>query len=159
MKKVLKLNMSDQTAVTSDPFSLFSDKELLDLKWMVSEVKIFTDGTDPNTLYPAGTFEKVAQGRTLIGADSSHTLGSTGGSETHSHGSGSIRALVTDSGGVLKFRQSNSTIDWESNIQITDITVEDSNSHHSWGMETNGDTGSASSMQPYLVVNYWKRLT
>lgn len=42
----------------------------------------FVDSTDPNTLYPGTTWQKI-EGKFLLGSSSSYALGATGGSATH----------------------------------------------------------------------------
>lgn len=126
---------------------------MLDRIWLVNEVKIFTDETDPNVKYPEGTFVKIAQGRTLIGADSSHTLGTTGGSAdavavTHIH-DGIID--VTDAEYVVGNGSGHSGRALQLVGSVTD--------YGNLFTKAAGESGVGKNMMPYLVVNYWKRVS
>lgn len=50
---------------------------LIDWIYPVGSVKAFATGVDPNQIYRNQTWKKIAQGRVLMGADSSHSAGST----------------------------------------------------------------------------------
>lgn len=43
----------------------------------------FNDSTDPNDLWASTTWNQVTDGRVTLASSSSHALGTTGGSETH----------------------------------------------------------------------------
>lgn len=52
----------------------------------VGDTVIRTDNTNPGTLYPGTTWQKISEGKVLIGANSTYTLGSSAnGSMKHSH--------------------------------------------------------------------------
>ena len=73
-------------------------EDVIDMIHPVGDTVIRTDAIDPSTIYTGTTWQKISEGRMLLGADSTHALGSTGGSETvtltgaqsglkaHSHG-------------------------------------------------------------------------
>ena len=54
----------------------------LDKVYPVGSIYMSVNDTNPATLF-GGTWEEIAGGRVLMGADSTYTLGSTGGSYTH----------------------------------------------------------------------------
>lgn len=54
---------------------------VLDALYPVGAIFQSTGSTPP----PIGTWTKIAEGRTLVGTDSSHAAGSTGGAATHTH--------------------------------------------------------------------------
>lgn len=54
----------------------------LDKVYPVGSIYMSVNDTSPATLF-GGTWEEIAGGRVLMGADSTYTLGSTGGSYTH----------------------------------------------------------------------------
>lgn len=60
------------------------DYRLLDFNdiYPVGSIYMSVNNVNPTTLF-GGTWEKIAGGRCLIGADSSYALGTTGGEETH----------------------------------------------------------------------------
>ena len=51
----------------------------------VGDTVIRMDNVDPGTLYTGTTWQKISEGRMLIGANSTYALGSTGGIATHTH--------------------------------------------------------------------------
>ena len=59
--------------------------------WPVGAVLQMTKGTDPNSIYPGTTWQKI-QGVFLLGSSSSHALGSTGGAETVTLATGNLPA-------------------------------------------------------------------
>lgn len=54
--------------------------EVVDMMYPVGSTLIRTDAVDPATMYEGTTWVKISEGRMLIGANKSYTLGSTGGS-------------------------------------------------------------------------------
>lgn len=54
--------------------------EVIDMIHPVGDTIIRMDNIDPSTLYTGTTWQKISEGRMLIGADASYPLGSTGGS-------------------------------------------------------------------------------
>ena len=63
---------------------------IIDTVFPVGSTTIRTDNIDPSTLYTGTTWQKISEGRMLIGANSAYALGSTGGSAdavvvTHTH--------------------------------------------------------------------------
>ena len=63
----------------------------------VGAVYISTVSTNPNTLFGFGTWEQI-QGKFLIGANSTYTAGSTGGSANHYHTQGNTGASSGNTG-------------------------------------------------------------
>lgn len=51
----------------------------------VGDTVIRTDNVNPGTLYSGTTWQKISEGRMLIGANSTYTLGSTGGVASNSY--------------------------------------------------------------------------
>ena len=134
----------------------------------VGSIYISTSSTfNPQTAW-GGTWRKTADGRCLIGANSTYPLGSTGGSTTHSH-STKDHILTVDEmpAHVHKFSkpawsnaeyQAGSTYlcahGWSS---ISTETFGSTNYTGGNRAHNHGDTGSASTMQPYLAVYIWER--
>jgi hypothetical protein len=113
-----------------------------------------------------GTWERIAQGKTLIGVDTEdsdfNTAGKTGGSKTHNHTSGT---LVADMGAVdnkLNYIGYNATDAiknrYNRGISASAISEGDMNSkivNHA--TTVSGNTANSSSLQPYITVYIWKR--
>lgn len=114
----------------------------------------------PAEIWAGTTWEidTALQGRTIIGSGGEYIFGATGGSENHSHGSGSIVALWSISNDTAFWRVS-SAPRWSSQYGAkmasswSETTVESATE----GLETNGSTSPTESLPPYIVVNYWKR--
>ena len=151
--------------------------ELIDRIYPVGSIYISTSSTfNPQNVW-GGTWRKTADGRCLIGANDTYPLGSTGGSTTHKHstnyhsvtanempshnhystngwsgyasnrvGGGVFLTLgkdKSDRGGIYK--------DTASGLNSTLSSTGGSGAH------SHGDTGTASTMQPYLAVYIWER--
>lgn len=56
--------------------------DAIDLFHPVGDTIIRTDNTDPSTLYSGTTWQKISEGRMLIGANATYPLGTTGGDAT-----------------------------------------------------------------------------
>lgn len=141
----------------------------------LGSIYISTSSTfNPNTAW-GGTWVKTAEGRCLIGANSTYPLGSTGGSTTHSHttkehtltyaevpahahrlgsdgGNGGLINSFDSSGRVVRSGTPNYTINADDDKAPWTEMSGGGNGAHS-----HGDTGSASTMQPYLAVYIWER--
>ena len=68
--------------------------DFLDKIYPVGAVYISVNDVNPSTLF-GGTWERIEQGRFLVSAGTNYSLGSTGGSGTHSHSTGDC-TLTTD---------------------------------------------------------------
>ena len=91
-----------------------------------------------------------------MGVDAKHPLNSTGGSETHRHNPGTLSAQVSLSG-------------TDTVVQRVPLPSFKGNVRHmgdvyggsfdaSWGAAIVGQSDSASSMEPYVAVCYWRRI-
>ena len=128
---------------------------MLDIQYPVGKTEIFYDDLD-HTNYLGFTWEKYAAGRCLVGKDTTQTefdtLGETGGSkylQAHTHNGLFYQvkdgASSGNDGGVYAGRPmlkgnsvSSNTTGWDS---------------------TSAGTGDAGNLQPYIVVNIWKRVS
>ena len=101
-----------------------------------------TSATDPGELF-GGTWQRI-EGRFLLGADSDHTAGSTGGEEEHALTVGEMPShqhTVTCGSGGDTGLGSGST--WTSTITARTNAAGGSQPHNN--------------MPPYLAVYIWKR--
>ena len=138
----------------------------------VGSLYISTNSTSPASLF-GGTWEQI-EDTFLIAAGQSYTAGDTGGSETHTHTTGE-HALTTDElpshrhEGLFWTGGSSANLEAKSDSGTTYRRVISTNgegggSNHyytgysgSGAAHSHGDTGSASSLPPYLAVYVWKR--
>nr|DAH74621.1 MAG TPA: baseplate protein [Caudoviricetes sp.] len=142
-------------------------KALIDRIYPVGSIYISTSSTfNPQNVW-GGTWKKTADGRCLIGANSTYPLGSTGGSATHTHSTKDHTLTVGEmpnhthrllcmentypqGGGTTK----EAKIPYV-NATPTPLTIEAEGRNEP---HNHGDTGSASTMQPYLAVYIWERI-
>ncbi len=123
----------------------------------VNWVVITTDNVSPAQHYSGTTWEKIAQGRTLIGASDEYVLGSSGGETihkltisempTHNHTpitSGLGQTLASNYGTATNLYGGVDPNTGNLNYPYHDSDVGGSLPHNN--------------MQPYLVINYWKRI-
>ena len=169
----------------------------------VGSIYMSANNANPATLF-GGTWEQIAGGRCLIGANSDYALGSTGGEATHllnaneipshnhsvsisnsgghKHNRGTMEitgeftaqeglwygkdyntgAFYTshlgkvDSGDSRSGSYSN-TVKFEASRTWTGETNEAGSHSHSCSISNAGGGQAHNNMQPYLVVNIWKR--
>lgn len=139
-----------------DGVQLLVDK-MLDRMYPVDSIYISTNSTSPASLY-GGSWERYGTGRALISAsdtDSDFTAGTTGGSKTHSHNSGTLSAQVSLEG--------KTTIVRRVNLQPFTGDVRHFGDIYggafvaAWGAAIVGYSDPASSMEPYVAVYVWRR--
>ena len=113
------------------------------------------------------------QGKTIIGSGGDYIFGATGGSTTHRHFAGTpdedntaLHALLQYNyqDGQTVINESEGTVDfgagWEPRRQL--IIQGDraySGQRRSAAIKVVGAVRDGTTMQPYLVVNYWKRIS
>ena len=134
----------------------------------VGSIYISTSPTfNPQTVW-GGTWKKTADGRCLIGANTTYPLGSTGGNASHTHTTQAHAITQNEmTAHAHKFSKpawsnaeyrSGSTYfcaqGWNS---ISTETFGSTNYTGGNAAHSHGDTGSASNMQPYLAVYIWER--
>ena len=119
----------------------------------VNSIIARSDNVSP-AQYLLGTWEKIAQGRTLIGASDTYNLGTIGGEPNHklieAEMPNHVHKTIDDSVGV----------DWSQVIDIYTFQINTSSSSRGRNVYTSATGGNEphNNMQPYLVVNYWKRI-
>ena len=142
----------------------------------VGSIYISTNSNfNPNTTW-GGTWRKTAEGRCLIGANDTYPLGSTGGEATHKHTTQAhaltyneavshAHRMGSDGGSaalINSFESTNRVV----RSGTPSYTINADNDKAPWtemsgggnAAHSHGDTGSASTMQPYLAVYIWERI-
>jgi hypothetical protein len=117
-------DVNDQTDATIP--ALAANFSKIDAIYPVGSIYLSTRSTNPGT-FIGGTWSRI-QGRFLLGASSTYTAGSTGGSATHNHGK-SPTDNITTAVGVSG----------------------------SYVIGTGNYVKDASTMPPYLAVYMWER--
>lgn len=130
-----------------------------------------TNSTSPATLF-GGTWESYGSGRFLLGANSAHGVGTTGGEETHklsvsempvhNHGfSGTTSTNGAHSHGyeVSKGYGDAQSADWTRYEGSYWQTTTDGNHNHTFSGTTSntGRSAAHNNMPPYITVYRWRR--
>lgn len=133
--------------------------EIIDLIYPVGAIYMSVDSTSPQTLF-GGTWEQI-QDTFLLASGTTYTSGSTGGSATHTHTTAD-HTLIEDE--MPSHTHGYKNADDNSNTDYWCYTAS-YRKGATWYVENtgggqahnHGDTGSSSSMPPYLAVYVWKR--
>lgn len=150
-------SVSGVALTNADLLAGMTYRQIMDSVYPVGRVIMTFEAEDPNVLYSWQTWEHTANGRFLLGADSSYAVGSTGGEATHklmveempSH----IHRLALRGG-------SNSD---GGNAAFADGKVWGQIQGGAWSnysankIESTGGDQPHNNMPPYLAVNMWKR--
>ena len=118
------------------------------------------NNVNPSTLF-GGTWEKI-EGRFLLGSSSTHTLGSTGGEETHTL---TIAEMPTHNHTQTRHRHDMDNV-WSSGSGSQTAYMTTSNrgrqerytSYEQPAIQNTGGGGAHNNMPPFLTVNIWKRI-
>ena len=128
-------------------------------RYRVDDVIMRLNDVSPAQDY-GGPWEKTAQGRLPIGADSENAVTNTGGSSTHTHGTTSIRAQIT---GYADGRIAITPAECDSykpNYVIKgtsgywDLNLESIAD----GTQMSGNTDESSNIPPYIAFNFWRKI-
>ena len=139
----------------------------------IGSIYISTNDVNPGTLF-TGVWEKI-EGKFLLGSSSGYVLGGEGGdvshshtSAAHSHGYGSLYAAAQFAGTNGFYYKTKTGVNFTGNERKKDTGAGVSTSssrqegiqvYGSTGSTTPENTGSASSMPPYVVVSIYKRIS
>lgn len=139
----------------------------------IGSIYISTNDVNPGTLF-TGVWEKI-EGKFLLGSSSGYVLGGEGGdvshshtSAAHSHGYGSLYAAAQFAGTNGFYYKTKTGVNFTGNERKKDAGAGVSTSssrqegiqvYGSTGSTTPVNTGSASSMPPYVVVSIYKRIS
>lgn len=132
-------------------------KQLIDRIYPVGSIYISTNSTfNPQTAW-GGTWVKTADGRCLIGANSTYPLGSTGGEETHTLLENELPLIEGHAIGVATYGSASSghfKIKKENPCNLNPGGGTNDLSNVYFGFDKNLPHNN---MQPYLAVYIWER--
>lgn len=142
--------------------------ELIDRIYPVGSIYISTSPTfNPQTVW-GGTWKKTADGRCLIGANTTYPLGSTGGNATHTHTTQAhaitqnemtahVHEFSKPAWSNAEYRAGDRYFTAYGWSKTSAETFGSTNYTGGGAAHSHGNTGSASNMQPYLAVYIWER--
>lgn len=142
--------------------------ELIDRIYPVGSIYISTSPTfNPQTVW-GGTWKKTADGRCLIGANTTYPLGSTGGNASHTHTTQAhaitqnemtahVHKFSKPAWSNAEYRDGDRYLCAYGWSKISTETFGSTNYNGGGAAHSHGNTGSASNMQPYLAVYIWER--
>ena len=125
----------------------------------LGKVLIFTDDTDPATLY-GGTWERI-KGRVIWGIDDGETAGATGGNKTHSHTLGNAFAEFyahSSNGGGFSYAEVSSVKSWNATHNVAGNNASENVAAATYGTAIGGATDTESNMMPYYGAYVWRRI-
>jgi hypothetical protein len=131
----------------------------------VGSIFITTVNQDPSP-YLGGKWEAFGAGRVLVGFDSSqkefNTILKTGGSKVHSHGNGNLAAAIEitwNGQNIIKIGNYQNR-PMATNIAMKGLpTYYNENTNTATGCRVEGSTSNSSTLQPYIVVYMFKRIS
>ena len=142
--------------------------ELIDRIYPVGSIYISTSPTfNPQTVW-GGTWKKTADGRCLIGANTTYLLGSTGGNATHTHTTQAhaitqnemtahVHKFSKPAWANAEYRAGDRYFTAYGWNKTSTETFGSTNYTGGGAAHSHGNPGSASNMQPYLAVYIWER--
>ena len=143
-------------------------------KYQVGAVVIRADNVSPASI-EGGTWQKIAQGRAIIGASTDYPLNSTGGAKTHNHALGTvanaynspaqalIQVNVIDDAPCVAMAVGDISSAEQLDYTPTERTVGMEWQRGNYGTRTStvpvvGSTQGHSSLQPYVALNIWQKI-
>ncbi|MDY0199151.1 MAG: DUF859 family phage minor structural protein [Tenuifilaceae bacterium] len=169
-------NISGNTTISGDTtvggdlnvssFASNTKEALVDLIYPIGSIYITVSTTNPSILFPGTTWSAYAAGRVLVGQDTANsnfdTLEETGGSAdavvvSHSH----RQKMNSNDNGLGNHSWHVGVPDDASSkwgAFPVDVTATTSTRSYVY-TETVGASGTDKNLQPYIVVNMWKRIS
>ena len=126
--------------------------------YVKGSIYITAADVDPNGLFPGTTWQRV-EGRFLLGASSSHALGSTGGEESHALSWNEMPAHTHGWGHWLAYDKGHWCTDLAS--VTTPCAANGASPPFADGPGSTDSAGSGwahNNMPPFLAVNIWRRV-
>ena len=156
---------NSNTKVICNNNNVVEQVSLLEIIYPIGSIYMSVNNANPKDLFGFGEWEAWSSGRVPVGVWENDTDFNApdkyGGSKTHSHGSGTLEALIGSASGepnTIAFNASNkhSTIGAGNAYRVvgTTYTSGGSRSHNT---SIQGETSTSSSMPPYQVCYMWKR--
>ena len=134
--------------------------KIRDTFWPVGTILATTSTTSPAS-YLGGSWEAYAPGRTLVGVDEKHPIGSQGGSESIDVGQDTdlATAMYIDENGNI---QSEWQRGYHPSASIKTGLALDTHAAINWSYQTthsgNKVAGVLPIESPYISVHYWRRV-
>lgn len=122
-------------------------RQIMDSVYPIGRVIMTFESEDPNVLYSWQTWERTANGRFLLGASDSYTVGSEGGEAEHT--------LTID-----EMPSHTHTTRLNTGVTMGNISGVHTFVHQSSANDPTDATGGSqphNNMPPYVAVNMWKR--
>lgn len=152
---------SDQKYMTPLKVNQLIKSMMLDLTYPVGSIYQSNQNTDPAELF-GGTWDRYGNGKVAVGVDEADTdfltAEKTGGSKKHNHDSGSIATLMQLSGTTLAVK-GGTTTPWKSSVKLNSAAASTDTAERTASVITQGDTGESSTLQPYITVYRWVRIS
>lgn len=152
---------SDQKYMTPLKVNQLIKSMMLDLTYPVGSIYQSNQNIDPAELF-GGTWDRYGNGKVAVGVDEADTdfltVEKTGGSKKHNHGSGSIATLMQLSGTTLAVK-GGTTTPWKSSVKLNSAAASTDTAERTASVLTQGDTGESSTLQPYITVYRWVRIS
>lgn len=123
-------------------------QEIVDALYPIGSHYISLSDDNPNNLFGYGTWEMLDENLTLLGANSTYALGSTGGEATHKL---TIAEMPSHRHGIGRITHSGYT-----GSDGPDDVGRGNTSSSYYTSYTGGD-GAHNNLQPYIKVIVWKR--
>lgn len=146
------------TDLTNKP-TIPTTSDIIDTVYPVGSIYMSVSSTSPQTLF-GGTWEQI-QDKFLLASGTTYTAGNTGGSATHTHTTAdhtlTVNEIPSHTHGYKNADDNSSTDDWSYTASYRKCVTGYVDNAGGGQAHNHGDTGSSSTMPPYLVVYVWKR--
>ena len=152
-------NIEDVIASLNAMFKGNDGYNILLQAYPVGSIYMSVSDVEPSTIF-GGTWERLKD-RFLLGASDDYLAESKGGSDTHTHGAGSLYAAISakSSGGFLTQMNLRVGANMRNRVFVnSDTTYKNEALESEYGTAVYGSTDSSSSLPPYLAVYMWKRV-
>lgn len=144
--------------------------EKMKMMYPVGSIILKMNNVNPSTYLGFGTWELIAQGRTLVGVNTSdsdfNTVNKTGGAKTHKHWAGSYKANMNfnmSDGKIYmdaQYGQSNPSVSYPEIARYwlgTGNYEAHSGETNDYGVSVSGQSAESSNVMPYLTTYIWHR--
>lgn len=143
----------------ADQINYDKNTSILDAIFPIGRGFIDFTNTDYSN-YLGFKWERELVGMTAVGYKSGDsdfgTIGKTGGEKTHKHGYGDYYATIRAQGNTLFHKDKSQTWTHTGAMTVNSNTEDNGSTDYAVGVE--GVSADESSLQPYKVVAYWKRI-